>query len=559
MNYEKRPPALFELHIPSLDPDVQTDITLEAGASVIFVGANGSGKTRLSEYIETELKLSAHRISAHRAQSLNPSIFKISEENAVAGLRTGDTFARSRSLNDQIHSRKISRWGGKRAVALLNDYDHLLQVLFADQANIALETHKEVRKPKHEGDDFKAKPTKFEVLEEIWEDLLPQRTLEITGDDIKVLVSTGNEPYSASELSDGERAVFYLIGQTLAAADDSVLIIDEPELHVHRSIMGKLWDSLENARQDCAFVFITHDLEFAASRVAQKYVVNNYRHPPHSPHPQQPPQWEMQRVPEDSGFDEEITTLILGSRKPILFVEGSDASLDKSIYRNCYPSWTVIPRGSCEDVIHSVKTMARNKELAWVKCKGIVDADDRVEEEVKELKKKGISVLSVSEIENVILLPSISHAIAESDGYKGDKLKELLNDLQNAIFAEAEKNTEEAVKRHCCRRIARLLKKIDLSGKGSVADVESEYKRLTGELDIQKIAQSKREQIMNAIEKQDLELLLKNYDDKSLLAIAARKLKDTDKTPFCNWLSRNLGNKKQPQLTERIRDSLPAI
>ena len=33
-------------------------------------------------------------------------------------------------------------------------------------------------------------------------------------------------------MSDGERAIFYLIGQTLAASSDSVLIIDEPELHL---------------------------------------------------------------------------------------------------------------------------------------------------------------------------------------------------------------------------------------------------------------------------------------------------------------------------------------
>jgi ABC-type branched-subunit amino acid transport system ATPase component len=67
--------------------------------------------------------------------------------------------------------------------------------------------------------------------------------------------------YKASEMSDGERAIFYMIGQTLAAAENSLLIFDEPELHVHRSIMDKLWDDLEAARQDCAFVFITHDLE----------------------------------------------------------------------------------------------------------------------------------------------------------------------------------------------------------------------------------------------------------------------------------------------------------
>ena len=96
-------------------------------------------------------------------------------------------------------------------------------------------------------------------------------------------------------MSDGERAIFYLIGQTLVAAQDSLLIIDEPELHIHRSILAKLWDELEAARQDCAFIFITHDLGFAASRPAQKFVLSDYDPTPF---------WKIESIPEDTGFDE---------------------------------------------------------------------------------------------------------------------------------------------------------------------------------------------------------------------------------------------------------------
>ena len=119
-------------------------------------------------------------------------------------------------------------------------------------------------------------------------------------------------------MSDGERAIFYLIGQVLVAEKDSMLIVDEPELHVHRSIISKLWDELEAARPDCAFVFITHDLEFAATRGGKKYILSDYRSGPY---------WVIEDVPEESEFGEEISTLILGSRRPILFVEGENNSL----------------------------------------------------------------------------------------------------------------------------------------------------------------------------------------------------------------------------------------
>ena len=65
-------------------------------------------------------------------------------------------------------------------------------------------------------------------------------------------------------MSDGERSVLYLASQVLTVPKDKILIIDEPELHLHPSIMNSLWKSLEKMREDCLFIYITHDTEFAA-------------------------------------------------------------------------------------------------------------------------------------------------------------------------------------------------------------------------------------------------------------------------------------------------------
>ncbi len=280
----------FNINVPMFEG--QESIQINPGSSVVIVGANGTGKTRLATYIENTLGLNAHRISAHRALSLNPSVPKISENKALLGLRTGNA-----ADNAQVGHRDGSRWGRKGSVHLLNDFDFLVQALFAEQSNKSLETHKKVRS----GDTSPAEPTKFETLVDIWDKLLPHRKLHISGDDILVSVTGEEETYSGSEMSDGERAVFYMLGQTLVAAENSLIIFDEPELHVHRSIMAKLWDELESLRPDCAFVFITHDLEFATSRVADKYVIRQYNSRPY---------WNIEKVPSDSGFDEELTTCI---------------------------------------------------------------------------------------------------------------------------------------------------------------------------------------------------------------------------------------------------------
>src|SRR5258708_26384947 len=228
---------------------------------------------------------------------LNPTVPKISERTALSALRTGISQDARQAAN-----RPGNRWGNREAIALLNDFDFLIQALFAEQSNKALKTHQRARA----GDHTPPEPTKFERLVGIWDRLLPHRQLEISGDNIHVLVAGSDARYSASDMSDGERAIFYMIGQTLGAEAESVLIFDEPELHVHRSIMSKLWDELEAARQDCAFVFITHDLEFAASRVGQKFIIRDY---------DPKPTWTIETVPDQPGFSEEVTTLILGSRR----------------------------------------------------------------------------------------------------------------------------------------------------------------------------------------------------------------------------------------------------
>lgn len=531
----------FDLSIPC--PAGQFPISVQPGSSVIIVGANGGGKTRLAVQIEESLQVRAHRISAHRALALNPTVAKISENAALTGLRFGST-----SESSSIDFKRGHRWQSNMAVSLLNDFDYLIQALFADQSNKSLATHKKVRA----GDSSPPEATKFEQLDTIWRRLLPHRQLHFSGDDIQISAPPSTSTYKSSDMSDGERAIFYLIGQTLAAAESSLLIFDEPELHIHRSIMAKLWDELEAVRPDCAFVFITHDLEFAASRVAQKFVISAYN---------PSPCWTIDAVPENSGFNEEIATLILGSRRPILFIEGDHSSLDLAIYRCCFPNWTVIPRGSCENVIHSVVTMRHNKELTRVTCSGIVDADHYDADDIAYLESLGIAVLAVSEIENVILLPSVSRAIAESEGYKDEALETSLAALKQDIFntLNSAGTVDTVVAQYCRRRIDRTLKKIDLSSAANVSEITAEYARQTTGFNIAEIAANVTDRIKYAQQNGDLPALLASYDNKGLMALAAKHLKKSKLKDFESWLTRVLRSDKVPELVLEIRKVLPEI
>ncbi len=533
----------FNFQIPGAV--TQTLMAVEPGSSVIFVGANGSGKTRLAVFVEEAVGEHAHRISAHRALTLNPAVPKIRGAEALRKLRYGWEHEQA-----TVASRANNRWAGsKPAVAMLNDFDSLLQALFADQSVTTLETHTRHRS----GTLTTAAATKFETLSGIWQRVLPHRQLVISGDDIQVAVVGTAGTYPASDMSDGERAIFYLIAQALVAADSSLLVVDEPELHVHPSIMSSLWDEIEAARRDCAFLFITHDLHFAAARSAQKYVIREFV---------PTPAWMVDSVPEDTGFSEEVATLILGSRRPILFVEGSGTSLDLAIYRCCYPQWTVIPRGSCEQVVHAVVTLRANAQLTRVKCAGIVDADDYAADEIQYLNGLGVFPLPVSEVENLILLPEVGRAIGQLEGLSSPELEQQLSKLKAAIFGtlQSQAAIDDVVVRYCRRRIDRTLKKIDLSGPKSVAGLIAEYGAQTASLDVATIAAGAARKIQSALANGDLPSLLTIYDNKGLLAIAAQHLKQTRMAAFEAWLTRMLRDEaKAPGLAAALKSILPTV
>jgi AAA domain, putative AbiEii toxin, Type IV TA system len=125
----------------------------------------------------------------------------------------------------------------------------VLAALYADENRTSV-----LHRQAHLSDpNAKPPPTKLDKLKNIWQSLLPHRQLLVLDGNIQVKpAGAAEDQYDASELSDGERVIFYLIGQTLLTRPNSLLIVDEPELQVNRSILGKLWDAIESARKEAA-------------------------------------------------------------------------------------------------------------------------------------------------------------------------------------------------------------------------------------------------------------------------------------------------------------------
>ncbi|NNU59092.1 DUF4435 domain-containing protein [Ochrobactrum soli] len=352
-------------------------------------------------------------------------------------------------------------------------------------------------------------------------------------------------------MSDGERIMLYLLGSILLAPDNSVIIIDEPELHLHKAILARFWDTLEAERSDCAFVYITHDLDFVAARpTATKLAVYGY-----TPEPQ----WSLEEIVIDNDLPERLVNELVGSRQPVLFVEGRLNGVDASIYRAVYKDFLVEPIGGCQAVIHAVSTF-RNKEKfhRLGQIYGCIDADARDEQDITSLDRINVKVLPVAEIENILLVGPVFLELAQALHFNNNDAAEKYNQLQAIIIAMAQQGLEDAAVRYVSRRLDSALKQLAPKSK-SVEEMDELFQRSIQSLNLQQIADDYRTQLSGAIEAADIAGILSLYDNKGLLSEGARLLGLKGREELSEFVSRLLSTSEETRLLRILRDHLPPI
>ncbi|MFP7278105.1 DUF4435 domain-containing protein [Exiguobacterium indicum] len=404
--------------------------------SIVLLGANGSGKTRMSIWLEDTL-VSTHRISAQKSLNIPEFVETNNMKSAEENFRYGTTDV-TEDLAKRFQLRY--RWNENPVTHLLNDFRSLLQLLYTEEFNASV-------RYKDSYEEGKATPppkTKLDIIKEIWEDVFPHRKLSKGAGIIEVSLSTDpGAKYNSSEMSDGERLAFYYIGAVLCAHENATIIIDEPENHLHSSIIKKLWDKIEPYRSDCKFVYLTHDIDFAITRNEAKliwiksYLGNNI--------------WDYEDV-TDLKISKDIYLEIMGNRSPIIFVEGdANKSLDYRLYQELYNDYDIIPLSSCSKVIELTKSLRQIEEYYRIDVIGIIDRDRRSDEELESLKDHGIYSLEVSEIENLFLVEEIVRFMTEKESYN---VEEIFSQHKEKVIQIFEGNLEKEVFDHARQQLS---------------------------------------------------------------------------------------------------------
>lgn len=407
--------------------------------AVIIIGANGSGKSKLGAWIECQNFDGVHRVGAQRNLNFNENIplKNYSEAENWVFYGSGDG-------ND--HS-KGQRWNwGHYTTRLMDDYDSVLAAVIALKNNEISKFHQECKDRGNNKAEWPDTPvTSIDKIQHIWKSVFPQR--ELIEDDSKFyagLYKNGEfNKYSATEMSDGERAVLYLAAQVLSVPKNKMLIIDEPEVHLHPSIMNRLWKELERCREDCLFIYITHDLNFASAHCnATKFWIKDFdgKH------------WKIEKIIEES-IPEELVFEILGSRKNVLFVEGETNSYDSQLYTQIYRDYLVIPCGGCTKVIERTKAFRNSTMLHECDVYGLIDRDYRSEREIASLKENGIYVIGVAEVENLFLVEELIRFVATR--FATENVEQTIDNIKEFVINTKFSNM---IERQLCQSVVAEIK-----------------------------------------------------------------------------------------------------
>lgn len=479
--------------------DSQDEIRIDSN-SVVIIGANGSGKTRFSTSIESKYIEIVHRISAQKSLSMPKNVRPDSKEKAEADFFYGFYSEK----DDNWIYKNTSRWGQNPNTFLLNDYEKLMILLHTEE----YEESVKFKDLYQSGQNIEKPITKLDKVQEVFEYVIPHRKLIKKAGTIETY-PTGKDAqiYNASEMSEGERIIFYLIGEVVCTRENSIVIIDEPENHLHKSIIKRLWDRIEQLRPDCTFIYLTHDIDFAVSREkSQKIWMKEYLGSE---------EWDYELLDENIPLPEQLYLEVLGSRKPILFIEGDTDSIDYKLYSEIFKEYTVKPLDSCQKVFESTSSFNSLKDFHHIESFGIIDRDRRTDEQIASISRENIWVSKVAEVENFLLLENVIKIVAKN--MRCENIDELvlrvknnvLNSFKNKLEEELTQRVIHIVKDNFEKKLNPRVKTFD--------NFYTEIQDYWSSQDFNKIYQDLKTEYQNIIDNKNYNKILEIFNNKGLI------------------------------------------
>lgn len=433
----------------------------------VFLGRNGCGKTTLAK--EIAKLTNACLIRANRSFSINEVILI---QESIENIRKAK------------FEKAVSEYLDDNAIILFSDRNkvhELEQILSEMLVNRRISREKIFReviesKSKQFGEDFISNlKSDIDYVIELWNDFFHCDNIELfLNDSYELKLRKGTKQssgYNITEMSDGEKHVLYIVAMIVYAVKTKhqrIVVVDEPEKHLHKSLLSELWDKLEYIFEECKFIYFSHDIDFIESRLQTKYWLKNLNHDTY--------ETEIEKLDSNDEIPYDLYQL-LGINKKVIFCEGDKNSYDYKIYSVLFPSWKVIPCGGCASVISNTKLyrkISQNDQYV-----GIVDRDYRSDDEISLLAENNIYVLEVAEVENLFLQKDfIKKYISDVDDCQIAETR--FKEIKVSIAIWMRKFIEQQTNNYVCWVVNKMIEKFRVDAQSNEEDTIQRLRMLQG-------------------------------------------------------------------------------
>lgn len=280
-------------------------------------------------------------------------------------------------------------------------------------------------------------------FEEIFHELLyPKKMVSIRHNSLTIQYLDENEELRPfSELSSGEKEVIVLAFDVLLQnPSDSVILIDEPELHLHPELSFRLVKVLKSIGERNQLFLFTHSTDI----ISNSFETGVYFIRPRSKVTEgnQVVRVDLQNIDELLQIPNLRNTIgMLSLGKKLLFVEGTNTGIDRNVFATLAKSYkfdlAIIPSESCQNINNLANiSQTLQKGIFGIELYMVRDRDSLTEEEITIYSTKSenkLIFLPYYHIENAFLVSEAIFQIREElntgNSITAEQIKEKLAEL----------------------------------------------------------------------------------------------------------------------------------
>ncbi len=532
---------------------------IEFGRINVFLGANGTGKSKLLAELRGRISevlpdFSTLNIEGGRAIQMFDSL-ELNNQN----------FSQYRTFQQTFSGYKNKRQGllQNRIFDALKSLEQQAEKTKIDHSDAITKWH-ETNSDIPLIDRAPVPVRQIDPMTRVFEtftDIFPSIDLSYNPDNRRLTCVKKGSQYGPTGLSDGEKQVFSILVDIIELSDDkSVLLVDEPELNLNPGLANRLWTSIESLLPSAVFIYATHSVNFASrDEIDHLLILSN----------------EDDNIQELSnlhdltpGEREELVGAMpsLLANKKTIVVEGQNESFDNIFYSWILGDKEISPSavGSCEDVIAIASRAGKWRQISPnVDLVGVIDRDYRPESELQKLGARGVNILAYHEAESYLCEPDILVEIAEAIGTAA--VMPSTSDISTAIVDFANKNLLKTIAKRSSANFnhtvgisisSKVLSRVTTENQIKTlltSDVLEQMAKVSEKLSedaVTKVIENETDNLKKSILSKDVVELLKLCPGKELLASLAPMIGCVDSNNVARAARHHLDKGRFPRLVE---------